>query len=70
MTDIIQLAKILFRRIEWQSVPYDVTLEDLTLFIAEAIKHLYVMTGRAAEFSESMLVVENDVYINFANELR
>lgn len=48
MTDIIRLAKTLFKRIEWQHVPYDVTLEDLTFYIAEAIKHLYVMTGRAS----------------------
>ena len=47
MTDLESLTRRLYRRIEWQRVPDYVTREDLSQFIADAIRHLYVMTGRA-----------------------
>ena len=68
MTDIVQLAHTLFRRVEWQQVPYDVTQDDLCFYISEAIKDLYVMTGRAGECKESMFTIEDGLYTHFAKE--
>lgn len=47
MTDVVLLAKKVHQRVEWQEVPDSVTMEDLTVMVADAIRHLYVMTGRA-----------------------
>ena len=69
MTDIMLLAKKLFDRIEWQSVPETVTQQDLTVMIADAIRHLYVMTGRALTFDESKFVYEEGTYVSFADDL-
>lgn len=66
MTDIMILAKRLYERIEWQSVPDVVAQEDLTGLIADSIRHLYVMTGRALRFDESMFTKEDDVYLSFS----
>ena len=69
MTDIVFLANKLFRRIEWQNVPETVTLEDLTIMIADAIRHLYVMTGRALSFDENKFEKEQEMYSFFADDL-
>lgn len=69
MTDVQALAKRLFKRIEWQSVPSEITIEDLTEFIAEAIEHLYVMTGRGTSITDDMFVRDNDLVISFAENL-
>ena len=69
MTDIVLLAQRLFRRIKWQSVPEDVTREDLTQYIAEAIRHMYVMTGRALTFSEDWFTSEGNMYTLFSQDL-
>lgn len=62
MTDVIALASRLFDRIEWQNTPDDVTKDDLAVMIADAIRYLYVVTGRALEFSESMFSKGEDSY--------
>lgn len=62
MTDVIGLASRLFNRIEWQRVPNDVTRDDLADLIVNAIRYLYVVTGRALEFSESMFTIDEDTY--------
>jgi hypothetical protein len=54
MTDITALAERLFTRIEWQRVPFDVTQDDLVDYIVEAIRYLYVMTGRALQYSDAL----------------
>lgn len=69
MTDIVLLARKLYERIEWQRVPDTVTQEDLTILIADAIRHLYVMTGRALMLDESMFVQEDGMYISFSEKL-
>ena len=46
MTDIVTLAARLYDRIEWQNVPDDVTQDDLTALVADAIRFLYVVTGK------------------------
>ena len=65
MTDIVDLAKRLYRRIEWQNVPDDVTQEDLAVFIVDAIRFLYVITGRSMQFSEEMFTLDNGLYTSF-----
>ena len=65
VTDIVDLAKRLYRRIEWQNVPDDVTQEDLAVFIVDAIRFLYVITGRSMQFSEEMFTLDNGLYTSF-----
>lgn len=69
MTDIVSLAKMLYREIEWQMVPQDVGQEDLTAWIVDGIRHLYIMTGRASMYSADKLVEEEGAYISFADDL-
>lgn len=69
MTDIVDLASRQFTRIEWQNVPDTVTREDLTGFIADAIRYLYVLTGRATQFNEQDFTVDEDYYTEFAQDL-
>ena len=69
MTDISKLAQWLFERVEWQRVPNDVSQDDLSAYIAGGIRHLYVITGRAAEFSDSLFEVEGGLYVSFAKDL-
>lgn len=71
MTDIVLLANKLLQKVEWQNVPKPVTRNDLTVFIADAIRDLYVMTGRALTFSESDFEYDKDeeMYISFAHDL-
>ncbi len=60
MTDVVLLAKRLYSRIEWQRVPDYVTREDLSQYIADAIRNLYVMTGRSAMFDERMFTYDDN----------
>lgn len=69
MTDMIELAHEQYDRIEWQTVPDDVTREDLTGFIARGIRDLYVKTGRAANFDEEMFTRSGDLYSQFSQTL-
>ncbi len=71
MTEILPLAKTLFGRIEWQHVTDPVTIEDMTAYIADGIRHLYTMTGRALEFSEDMFDFDESStkYVSFAGDL-
>lgn len=79
MTDIMELAGKLYTRVKWQNVPEPVTQEDLTELIADAIRHLYVMTGRALTFDEEWFIKEEpddgeeepekDVYLYFVPDL-
>lgn len=71
MTNIVSLAKTLFKRIEWQEVPDDVNADDLAEMIAEAIRWLYTMTGRGVTFDESMFGFdEYGNYVSFAESLK
>lgn len=69
MTDMLELAHEQYDRIQWQTVPDDVTREDLTGFIARGIRELYVKTGRAANFSEDMFTRSGDLYSAFSETL-
>ncbi len=61
MTDITALAERLYTRIEWQRVPFDVTQDDLIDYIVEAIRYLYVMTGRALQYSDDLFEKRDDL---------
>ena len=69
MTDIMELANKLYTRVKWQNVPEPVTQEDLTALIADGIRHLYVMTGRALTFDENWFIKEEDMYVSFEQDL-
>ena len=71
MTDIVALTKALFMRIEWQEVPREITNNELTIYIAEAIRWLYTMTGRARLFNEEWftLTEAGDGYVSFEYDL-
>lgn len=43
--------------------------EDLSGIIADAIRDLYVMTGRALQFSELLFVKDDDLYLSLADDL-
>lgn len=69
MTDLIELAHEQYDRIQWQTVPDDVTREDLTAFIARGVRDLYVKTGRAANFNEEMFTRSGDLYTSLSETL-
>ena len=49
MTDIERLAAELRQRTEWQDTPVEMADEDYQEIVRQAIRHLYVMTGRAEQ---------------------
>lgn len=69
MTDVINLAHRLFQRIEWQSVPDTVGEDELIEFVADAIRYLYVMTGRTMQYSEDMFIFDGCIRAQFAADL-
>lgn len=70
MTDMVELARELHSRIEWQTIPDTVTREDLTDFIAKGIRDLYVKTGRSATFTEDMFLSGDEMkYATFSETL-
>lgn len=70
MTDVMALSRRQFKRIEWQIVPQDMGQEEISEMIAEGIRELYVMTGRALEFSEDKFEVDDGgLYVSFADDI-
>lgn len=59
----------MYERIEWQNVPDAVAKDDLTGLIADGIRDLYVMTGRAMQFDESMFLMDDEMYLSFTDDL-
>lgn len=53
MTDMERMAKELHQRTEWQDTPVEVTNDDYLEIVRQAIRHLYVMTGRYAQYDEA-----------------
>ena len=52
MTDIVELAQRLYRKISSQRTPEEVHWTDLVHLITEAIRKLYVISGQSELFSE------------------
>ncbi|MGN0795047.1 MAG: hypothetical protein ACI4MG_11350 [Aristaeellaceae bacterium] len=46
MTDMEKLAQELKQRTEWQDTPVELVAEDYLEIVRQAVRHLYVMTGR------------------------
>ena len=59
MTELEQLAAELRQRTEWQETPMEMQPEDYQEIVRQAIRHLYVMTGRAEQYSASQIVSLN-----------
>ena len=60
MTDLDKLAKRLFKKIKWQEVPETVGSDDLVDLICDAIRMLYVISGRTFSFSEDMFIYDTE----------
>ena len=56
MTDLVNLAQRLHRRIKWQEIPEELTSADLIDILCDAIRMLYVISGRTFQFSEDMFI--------------
>ena len=59
MTDIVRLAQRLQRRIRWQEIPEELTSADLIEIICDAIRMLYVISGRTFQYSDDMFTTIN-----------
>ena len=70
MTDIVALTHRLYKKINLQQVPVTVHWNDQVDYIADAIRHLYVLSGRELIFSEDMFEKDSKGNIlTFANDL-
>lgn len=69
MVDISALTEELHRRIEWQKTPEEVYRDDLASYVVLGIKDLFIMTGRAAQYSDDLFVAEDGVPVLFNGEL-
>ena len=52
MTDIDSIAGELRQRTQWQDTPVEMTDEDYREIVRQAVRHLYVMTGRYTQYSD------------------
>lgn len=69
MTNITDIAHRLFRKIKWQEVPEEVNHEDLVDLVCDAIRKLYVISGRTFMFSEDLFVEGEQNDIVFQNDM-
>ena len=69
MTDISVIAQRLFRKIKWQEVPEQVGYEDLIDLVYDAIRKLYVISGRTFSFSEDMFTIDELGAPSFTDDL-
>ena len=53
MTDIQKMAQELRQRTEWQDTPVELVNEDYLEIVRQAVRHLYVMTGRYTQYDDS-----------------
>ena len=53
MTELERLAQELRQRTEWQDTPVEMTDEDYREIVRQAIRHLYVMTGRYSQYDNT-----------------
>ena len=67
MTDLLAMAKDMARQIEWQEVPANMDIDDMASFVVDAIKEFYVMTGKSAQWSDNLVIRDEDGYaVQFA----
>ena len=60
MTDVVKLAQRLYRRIKWQEIPESLYTDDLIDMICDAIRALYVISGRSSSYSDDKFVTTED----------
>jgi len=53
MTDMQKMAQELKQRTEWQDTPVELVNEDYLEIVRQAVRHLYVMTGRYTQYDDS-----------------
>ena len=70
MTDIELLAEELSDSVNQQRVPEEVTQFDLAKMIVEAIKDLYVISGRALLWSDDKIGYDNGSPYIFEDTLK
>ena len=72
MTDVVALAKKLYRAINQQTTPEAVGQIDLVYLIMDAIEELYIISGRQSQFSDDMFdlnVTEEEITCTFEKDL-
>lgn len=72
MTDVVKLAKKLYRAINQQTTPETVGQLDLIYLIMDAIEELYIISGRQSQFSEDMFDMDTEapqIECTFADDL-
>lgn len=70
MTDVVALAKKLYRKINQQRTPEQVEWTDLTHYIADAIEALYVVSGRTLRYSEDKMEYdESGAAVSFSENM-
>lgn len=62
MTGMEQMADELRQRTEWQATPVELTQMDYLEMVRQAVRHLYVMTGRSDLYGESVDSLSADEY--------
>ena len=60
MTDLIEWSKIIQRDIQFQELPSDQTLDDITPQILDSIEEFYVMAGQQDRYSEDLVVKDEE----------
>lgn len=56
MTDMQKMAQELKQRTEWQDTPVKLVHEDYLEIVRQAVRHLYVMTGRYMQYDENIAI--------------
>ena len=56
MTDMQKMAQELKQRTEWQDTPAELVHEDYLEIVRQAVRHLYVMTGRYMQYDENIAI--------------
>lgn len=70
MTDIVGLSQRLHRKIKWQEVPEQIGYTDLVDLVCDAIRKLYVISGRTFLFSEDSFIHDKTgMNVSFADDL-
>lgn len=60
MTDIIDLADELYKSVNQQRVPEEIDRYELEEMVVQAIKDLYVISGRTMLWSNDKIVEDED----------
>lgn len=68
MTDVVALAQKLYNKVNQQHVPEGVGWTDMVRLITDAIESLYVISGRAVQYSEENYEYDpNGAAVSFAD---